>query len=427
MKKLISIILLLALLASLCACGDKTKDVTGKYLCVGEAYGEAALTDPGDGSYLELKKGGKGSYYSGYAFTLKWSLDGEAFTGTVTFLGMDQDMSGTLKDGVIDVKYGDMRMRFLKEGATLPTTDPTAQDANATAAPVLAGTLGDAFLGSTMGGFVSETTAISYPSNWYGTVCFYDFVGIDSEDMTADIWGIFDTDTNTGKPFFEVWEVPYDERGSNDEALLSMYVFEDATTILPDIGSKDAWLVDTYLSASDTADYTVTLDNGAIDINVTYSGSSGSCSCRFFLREDGAHWDEDNDPLPPSYADYAATLTDSSAPASSPTAAPAEEGYGKSTSDATGIVDFETLKKGYSWLSEQSDAMDWNHFYEEVREQFGGVNGRAKIEDKYAWSDEYHAYRWETASGDWVQVSFKVNADGSEKLSSFNWSPSMKG
>lgn len=42
-------------------------------------------------------------------------LDGEAFTGKVTFMGMETPMEGTLEGGVLKVKYGDMDMSFAKE------------------------------------------------------------------------------------------------------------------------------------------------------------------------------------------------------------------------------------------------------------------------------------------------------------------------
>lgn len=120
LKTTIAFVMTACMLLFLAACGEKGPDVTGKYLCVGESYFDEALQEPSEESWLELKKGGKGTYYSGFEFDLKWKLDGESFTGTVSFLGMEEPMEGTLKDGVIDVKYGDMNIRFVKEGAQAP-------------------------------------------------------------------------------------------------------------------------------------------------------------------------------------------------------------------------------------------------------------------------------------------------------------------
>ena len=108
-KTVIALLMAVAMLLSLAACGEKGPDVTGKYICVGESYG-GEYVEPYAESWIELKKGGKGTYYSGFEFTLKkWKLDGENFTGTVTFLGMEEAMEGTIKDGVMEVTYGDMK------------------------------------------------------------------------------------------------------------------------------------------------------------------------------------------------------------------------------------------------------------------------------------------------------------------------------
>ncbi len=96
MKKMIAALLALLMILPLTACGSKGPDVTGKYLCVGESYFDEPLQEPYEESWLELKKGGKGTYYSGFEFELKWKLDGESFTGTVSFLGKEDPMEGTL-------------------------------------------------------------------------------------------------------------------------------------------------------------------------------------------------------------------------------------------------------------------------------------------------------------------------------------------
>ena len=55
----------------LCACGDKGPDVTGKYICVGESYeGFDSYNEPYAESWIELKKGGKGTYFSGFEFDM---------------------------------------------------------------------------------------------------------------------------------------------------------------------------------------------------------------------------------------------------------------------------------------------------------------------------------------------------------------------
>ena len=106
MKRVAAALLALMMILALSACGGKGEDVTGKYLCVSAKYSDGSGTP--DGEWIELKKGGKGTYYSGFEFDLKWKLDGEAFTGKVTFMGMETPMEGILEGGVLKVKYGDM-------------------------------------------------------------------------------------------------------------------------------------------------------------------------------------------------------------------------------------------------------------------------------------------------------------------------------
>jgi hypothetical protein len=122
MKKVVILMLTLIMcVAVLAGCGEKGPDVTGKYLVTSSTFfGE---TSEGNGEWIELKSGGKGSYYSGDSydesegttFDLEWKLDGETFTGKVTFLGMSNDCNGTLKDGVLSVTYGDYEYVMTKE------------------------------------------------------------------------------------------------------------------------------------------------------------------------------------------------------------------------------------------------------------------------------------------------------------------------
>lgn len=415
MKRVTAALLALMMILALSACGGKGEDVTGKYLCVSAKYSDGSGTP--DGEWIELKKGGKGTYYSGFEFDLKWKLDGEAFTGKVTFMGMETPMEGTLEGGVLKVKYGDMDMSFAKEGAQGSGTATPADDgivgsyeldsatiygadytyeqldsygmakgtflkfnadgtgelglsgeepesftydeatggitfdsdgstaiftvegdkvtldyeeagmtmvmvfvpedaagslsstgsstgANAGAGDffngiTVAATMDDAF-GSGASGFVSPTNAITLGKMWFGTMQVTD--STDNKDYEKDIIASIDA-TSDGRAFIEVYT---DSSMSDDSLQLSMYIILNGDRFAADIGDKDAWVFDRYLTEDDAAYFYPVLENGALDMYYHYEDPDDdyACNVRFFLREDGTPWDEENNPLPPSYERY---------------------------------------------------------------------------------------------------------------------------
>ena len=132
MKKIIAILLTIAMVLSLAACGGGEPDPNaGKYQGISaSALGmtmDMSEVYPGE-TWVELKSGGKGTVMlDGDDFPMKWTLDGEAITITVE----DVDSVGTLADGVITVDLMDMgvEMTFLKEGAEMPAPKATYHDA----------------------------------------------------------------------------------------------------------------------------------------------------------------------------------------------------------------------------------------------------------------------------------------------------------
>ena len=121
MKKLLAILLVLAMLLPLAACGGEDDPNAGKYQGVSAAVGgfSMPMSDiyPGE-TWIELKSGGKGTIMlDGDDFSIKWSLDDEDITISV----QGADSIGTLKDGVITVDMMNMGcvMTFEKEGGAV--------------------------------------------------------------------------------------------------------------------------------------------------------------------------------------------------------------------------------------------------------------------------------------------------------------------
>ncbi len=101
-------------------------------------------------------------------------------------------------------------------------------------------------------------------------------------------------------------------------------------------------------------------------------------------------------------------------------AASADEfGTGKSTADATGNVDFDTLKATYDWANEAGFGMTYEEFKDKL-----GVDGEIWVGN---FSDTKHGYKWHTEDGaEFLAVTFAVNEDGSETMSSYSYSTGLK-
>ena len=129
MKKLISILLTLAMALSLCACGGPKYDETlmGVYTCYAvEMLGIEMKADEvlSQTSTLELKQGGKAKMnIEGTSGSVKYTLDGETITMDID----GETATGTLKDGVLNIEIMSMNMYFFEsmelDGETLNRDD----------------------------------------------------------------------------------------------------------------------------------------------------------------------------------------------------------------------------------------------------------------------------------------------------------------
>lgn len=273
MKKLIALLLVVLTIFSMTACGDEDPNL-GKYNCVSSSMIGT------ENDWVELKKGGKGTFFSAFEFDMKWELDGENFTGTVTFLGMEETLEGTLKDGILTANYGDIKYVFAKEGVEVTKeTDPAGtSDAEG----------GKSTNNNAEAPAVEDDSFFAAGTEWNGWI-------MKGEDM-LDAVATLDVDSDTNKMYFDVY---FDTDANN--AFYSAFVenLEDRT-LLPVIGSEDAWIDDLYMAEGD--EYTYAFYRNYDDGIVSTSTINGTDLMLYFKKAD-AEWNPDAEMLPPDQSD----------------------------------------------------------------------------------------------------------------------------
>ncbi len=109
MKKIIAAMLVIVMALALVACGASAemKAAAGKWEGVQSKFVGDEEWEEG-GFSLELNDNGKGtSTRDGASYDITWSVEGENFTMSETFLGLTIEYTGTLKDGELHIYNGD--------------------------------------------------------------------------------------------------------------------------------------------------------------------------------------------------------------------------------------------------------------------------------------------------------------------------------
>ena len=113
MKKIIALLVSLAIVLSLTACGAENPNA-GTYNAVScKALG---ISLGCEGDWLELKGNGKGKVcLMGEEYNCSWTLEGENFT----LKNHGDEFSGTLRNGIITLDYGDMIYVYIMDEMTM--------------------------------------------------------------------------------------------------------------------------------------------------------------------------------------------------------------------------------------------------------------------------------------------------------------------
>ena len=179
---------------------------------------------------------------------------------------LDASMGAILKDaGAEDVSDAVIALRQLYLTATLSNFDREASER----VPNFAGLTSS-----------SDKSPLQVGSRWRGTVALSGHSGRGSlEEGLYDIWGVIDTVND--RVFFEIYDYEGEAAMESDnlDAKLSFWAEIEGNRIVPVIGEDDAWLLDIYLTESDTDELTFVYENGALTANYFYYDSNASEAC----------------------------------------------------------------------------------------------------------------------------------------------------
>ena len=270
---------------------EKSDDsLYGKYYAV-----SATVLDQNtaaDGEWMELEKGGKGTFYvSGREHDLTWELEDGAFSGSVTFLGLKNVITGTLEDGILRIEYGiysfvmsrDGKVPGIPETETEPASDPVSEPVS--------------------GPDTEEDPQLDldliagYEGDWYGAVQFSNCSGAYRDHdfaLTDAIMRLCFFSDGSVTPYLRLNLAGFEERKGFDSAS-EINNFTDLEARLdPDTGSL--FLFGHFYSGSlgDTT-RAVLNRNGSLTISATVTADDGSFDLlMIFRRPDGEWSDEDS-------------------------------------------------------------------------------------------------------------------------------------
>ncbi len=251
MKKLLCLLLTLALLFSLAACGGSAEPDPNAGLYEGESAKYAGISVSvsdvfEDGFSIELKNGGKAVFrYEGKDYDLKWTLDGTTFHAE----GGGAELDGTLSNGVMvlqDVLDSGVEITLVCRAiVSAPKSEPAPQTGAEEQAPETAQT-----------GAEEPTAAqdglAGLTGTWYGWRVYYECGGFfaQSEGLAYDMVGTINFSGETG--VLALWE--YDEKPDScaisavghfdkDEAGHDRFLADAGSAFGFLIGPGDLWIV----------------------------------------------------------------------------------------------------------------------------------------------------------------------------------------
>ncbi len=274
--------------------------------------------------------------------------------------------------------------------------------------------------------------------DWYGWWIMTDCTGLykeqDMDYMWWDVCGtidvgedyvgtvtLWDEDFTRDDPMVDA-AVSLNEAGTGEHGTLYS---EGGRFTNVELAHAD-WIVDPGLLSYDDL----------IVIDGWYENGDDSYKYEVYLRPWGNLWDDDELIKPYYYSDWYLPLIEAGEPmpdsidttaagtesidASSSMTGTADDDYGLSNADATGLATLEDMRAAYAFFCDYTNP---NRSYEKAPEILGSDGIPWKKTDT-AWTDEYHTYKWTSAEGDFLTVTFKIE-NGQELFTSCSYSSSV--
>ena len=313
MKKILTVLLALALMFSLCACGEEDPNA-GLYTCTQlEASGMTLAVEDvfPEGITLELKNGGRGTLnVEGDAGTVKWALDGNKFIMETA----DGTSEGTLENGVITVELigSGVIMTLVGENAKvssliqeLPSAPPaeepvempaeTPAETPAEAPAETDSQVPDWWNGDWYGWWSAENSQGQFPESWW--------------DAFAEIEVM-----NDGSVYMALWDEDYER---NDPIAEVAFRFEEGATDLGRLVSTSGYFYGMDIGEGDwVIDPDDVIVEKAILIDSHYTDDTGEdFDFGVLLRPWGTDWsDMDEEDLPYFYNNWYLPLIEAGEP-----------------------------------------------------------------------------------------------------------------
>ena len=129
---------------------------------------------------------------------------------------------------------------------------------------------------------VSPVSELSIGSRWYGTLQIEELKGDGPlTEGGRTVWGFLDSSPD-GSPYFELSETQKPLK--SEIPLLSFWCKVEGDHLTPEIGERDSWFFEQWLTEKDIAALSLHLEEGVLSAEFNYDDGVQQCQIRFTVR-----------------------------------------------------------------------------------------------------------------------------------------------